>query len=243
MGTTSLRAKLQPLQEQLALASRGWTLAVCSANAQVAVVATLVLEQPLISTSASELLAQLGGPVERLLVIADDSLADGGADQLMEQLRSHPAIGCCRFLIYLPRSIADSRLEHIWQCAPEGLLSLESGGNGSGLRALISLLEGEHCLDSRFSTRLRLRFSTADALPGDCRLHQLSAAEQALIVDLARGRSSREIAALRQMRCDSMRRLLSALYRKVGVRDQRALVAWGLQQGLLRPHDLSAQLR
>lgn len=242
MEPTTLRAKLQPLQEQLAIASRGWTLAVCSTNAQVAVVATLVLEQPLISSSPSDLLAQLGGPVERLLVIADDSLPDSGADRLMEQLRSHPAIGCCRFLIYLPRSIRDSRLAHIWQCAPEGLLSLESGGNGSGLRALISVLEGEHCLDPRFSTRLRRRLSTAETLPGDCRLHQLSAAEQALIVDLSRGRSSREIAALRQMRCDSLRRLLSALYRKVGVRDQRALVAWGLEQGLLRPHDLAAQL-
>jgi DNA-binding NarL/FixJ family response regulator len=243
MEKTTLRQRLLPLQQQQARASEGWTLAVCSPNAQVAVIATLVLEQPLISTSLPDLLAQLNGPVERLLVIADDALADGGADQLMEQLRSHPAIGCCRVLLYLPLAIGDSRLEHLWQCAPEGLLSLESGGNGSGLRALIAVLEGEHCLDPRFSTRLRRRHAAVAALPGQCRLHQLSGEEQELIVDLARGHTCGEIARLRQRRCDSVRRALSNLYRRVGVRDQRALVAWGLEQGLLRPSDLLCQLR
>ena len=34
---------------------------------------------------------------------------------------------------------------------------------------------------------------------------------------------------------------LSALYRKVGVRDQRALLAWGLGQGLVRPRDLACR--
>lgn len=243
MERPTLRAKLLPLQQQLTRASAGWTLAVCSTNAQMAVIATLVLEQPIISTSLPDLLAQLAGPVDRLLVIADDTLPEGGADQLMEQLRNHPAIGCCRFLIYLPRSVGDTRLEHVWQCAPEGLLSLESGGNGSGLRGLIAVLEGEHCLDPRFSTRLRRRHAAAALLPGECQLHQLSSDEQGLIVDLARGRSGRDIAALRQMRCDSVRRSLSNLYRKTGVRDQRALVAWGLEQGLLRPGDLTCQLR
>ncbi|WP_398335606.1 hypothetical protein [Vulcanococcus sp.] len=79
--------------------------------------------------------------------------------------------------------------------------------------------------------------------PGQCRLHQLSGEEQELIVDLARGHTCGEIALLRQRRCDSVRRALSNLYRRVGVRDQRALVAWGLEQGLLRPSDLVCQLR
>jgi hypothetical protein len=46
-------------------------------------------------------------------------------------------------------------------------------------------------------------------------------------VDLARGHTCGEIARLRQRRCDSVRRALSNLYCRVGVRDQRALVAWG----------------
>ena len=33
------------------------------------------------------------------------------------------------------------------------------------------------------------------------------------------------------------------LYRRTGVRDQRSLLAWGLDQGLLRPHDLLQQRR
>ena len=54
-----------------------------------------------------------------------------------------------------------------------------------------------------------------------------------------RGRSSREIAALRQVRCDSVRRQISHLYRKADVCNQRSLLAWALEQGLLRPADLS----
>jgi DNA-binding CsgD family transcriptional regulator len=71
----------------------------------------------------------------------------------------------------------------------------------------------------------------------------LSPRERELILAVARGHSSVQIAALQQVRSDSIRRSLSALYRKVGVRNQRGLVAWGLEQGLLRPPDLHAPLR
>lgn len=250
MTTSPLRTRLQPLLHQLALVSPGWTIAVCSTNAQATVIADLVLEQPRISRSIAELLSQIERPVERLLVIGDDSLPDGGADQLMLQLRSSPLIGCCRCLIYLPSAVSDGRLQRIWQCVPEGLLSLESGGNGSGLRALISLVGGEHCLDPVFAGRLQ-RYAAAtssvssQSLPEarPCSAQELSAKEQELILALAHGQRVSDIAAGRQLRCDSVRRQLSHLYRRTGVRDQQALVAWGIDQGLLRPHDLVQQLR
>lgn len=249
MTTPSLRTRLQPLLQQLALVSPGWTIAVCSTNAQAAVIADLVLEQPRISRSIAEFFSQLEQPIERLLVISDDSLPDGGADQLMQQLRSSPLIGCCRCLIYLPAAVSDGRLQRIWQCVPEGLLRYESGGNGSGLRALISLVGGEHCLDPVFAGRLqRCAASTtsasAEPLPEarPCSAQELSANEQELIVALAHGQRVSDIAARRQLRCDSLRRQLSHLYRRTGVQGQRGLVAWGLDQGLLRPHDLVQQL-
>ena len=235
-----MRADLLPLQQQVAQAAQGWALAVCSDNVQVAVIASLVLQRPLISRSIAELLSLIPTGAERLLVIADDQLCDGGADQLLEQLRSHRGIGCCRCLIYLPRAISDGRLQRLWQCAPDGLLSLEGGGNGSGLRGLLALLAGEECLDPHFSRRLRQLNEPGLALPGAAQPQQLSNQELELIAALAQGLSAREIAALRRVRCDSLRRQLSTLYRRIGVRDQRALVAWGLRQGLVRLPDLGA---
>ncbi|MFM7677128.1 MAG: response regulator transcription factor [Synechococcus sp.] len=69
---------------------------------------------------------------------------------------------------------------------------------------------------------------------------ELSPREQELILAVARGHTSRQIAALQQLRSDTVRRRLSQLYRRVGVRNQRALVAWGLARGLIRQPDLAA---
>jgi DNA-binding CsgD family transcriptional regulator len=71
----------------------------------------------------------------------------------------------------------------------------------------------------------------------------LQAAEQRLLELLARGFNTREIAALEQRRGDTIRRQLSELYRKVGVRGQRGLIAWGLAQGLVRSRDLTCRTR
>ena len=62
--------------------------------------------------------------------------------------------------------------------------------------------------------------------------------DRELIHAIARGHSSRQIAALQQLRCDTVRRQLSDLYRRLGVRDHHGLIAWGLQQGLLRSRGL-----
>ena len=70
------------------------------------------------------------------------------------------------------------------------------------------------------------------------RCRSMKERERELLLAVARGHSSATIAALHQVRSDSVRRSLSALYRKVGVKDQRGLIAWGLEQGLLRPPDL-----
>jgi DNA-binding NarL/FixJ family response regulator len=203
----------QPLHRQVLEACQGWTVAVCSGNAQVKVITTLLLEQALVSRSIAELLAQLPNPADPLLVISDDDLPDGGADQLMELLRANPAVGLVRFLIVLPLGVHSERLQRLWQQGADALLSLESGGSGLGLRMILALVAGGSSLDPAFDRRLRQG---------------------------ARGRSTREIAALRQVRCDSVRRQLSHLYRKANVGNQRDLLAWGLEQGVLRPADWAA---
>jgi DNA-binding NarL/FixJ family response regulator len=227
----------QPLHRQVLEACQGWTVAVCSGNAQVKVITTLLLEQALVSRSIAELLAQLTNPADPLLVISDDDLPDGGADQLMELLRANPAVGLVRFLIVLPLAVHSERLQRLWQQGADALLSLESGGSGLGLRMILALVAGGSSLDPAFDRRLR---QGARGRSGDCLQPQLSRADQDLLLALARGRSTREIAALRQVRCDSVRRQLSHLYRKANVGNQRDLLAWGLEQGVLRPADWAA---
>jgi DNA-binding NarL/FixJ family response regulator len=104
-----------------------------------------------------------------------------------------------------------------------------------GLQAVLDLMAGRPCIDPVFDRRLRRR----ERHPRG----QLSPAERELLLALAWGRSSAEIAALRQVRCDTVRRQRSHLYRKAGVADQRGLLAWALEQGLLRPPDLIAPQR
>lgn len=231
MAPTRLYGHHQPLHRQVLEACQGWTVAVCSTNAQVKVIATLLLEQALVSHSIAELLAQLPEGTRQLLLIADDTLPDGGADQLLEQLRSQPGIERVRGLVYLPRAVATTRLQQLWMQGADALLSLESGGSGLGLNAILELVAGRPCIDPAFNQRLRRPHTV-----------RLRPREQELILALARGRSTREIAALRQVRCDSVRRQLCNLYRKTDVHDQQGLLAWGLEHGVLRPPDLACRL-
>ena len=235
MAPAPLYGHHQPLHRQVLEACQGWTIALCSANAQVEVITTLLLEQALVSHSIAELLAQLPNPTTPLLLIADDELPDGGADLLLEQLRSHRGMGPVRGLIYLPSTIPTPRLQHLWMHGADALLSLESGGSGLGLRAVLELVAGRSCIDPRFDRRLR---QGPRHRGGPLQPPELSAAELELLLALARGRSTPEIAALRQVRCDTVRRQRSHLYRKAGVADQRSLLAWALAQGLLRAPDL-----
>ncbi|MFM8967534.1 MAG: helix-turn-helix transcriptional regulator [Vulcanococcus sp.] len=235
MAPAPLYGHHQPLHRQVLEACQGWTIALCSANAQVQVITTLLLEQALVGRSIADLLAQLPDPTPQLLLIADDELPDGGADLLLEQLRSQRSIGRVRGLIYLPKAVPTPRLQHLWSHGADALLSLESGGSGLGLRAVLDLVAGRPCIDPAFDRRLRQGPRHRGGSPQP---PALRAAEQELLLALARGRSTHEIAALRQVRCDTVRRQRSQLYRKAGVADQRGLLAWALAQGLLRAPDL-----
>ena len=222
---------LSALHRRVIEACQGWTIAVCSRNTQIAVISTLLFERPLLSGSIAELLAQLPAAGAPLLLIADDDLPDGGADLLIELVRTAHGSGSCRVLIYLPRAINDARLQRLWHGGADALLSLESGGSGLGLNAILELVAGRPCIDPAFNQRLRRPHTV-----------RLRPREQELILALARGRSTREIAALRQVRCDSVRRQLCNLYRKTDVHDQQGLLAWGLEHGVLRPPDLACRL-
>lgn len=221
-------------KQRVAEAAYGWTVVICSAdNELVAMAALLVPHCALAAGSIADLLAGLPAGSERLLVICDDALPDGGATELMQQLRAAHPQATCRFLAYLPRTMTPERLEQLLAHGCDALCCRSSGGTGTVLRALVQALHGQQSVDEVFRRRLRR---------GPCSHGQplLKPTEQELVLLVARGHKAPQIAALRQRRCDTIRRQLSAIYRKTGVRDQRGLIAWALAHGVIRPLDLEA---
>ena len=67
-------------------------------------------------------------------------------------------------------------------------------------------------------------------------------AREQLVYLVAGGRSTREIASQLQVRTDTVRRRLSALYGKTRARNQGALLVWGLEHGVLKQPDLACGL-
>ena len=229
------------LEAITAAAAEGWTLAICSPERGFqAAVALLFDSCSLCAGSIAELLALPLPDHGRLLVICGDRLPDGGADTLIEELQQRLGAQRLQVLVILPRTVSQERLERIWQSGVAALVCRQNSGDGQLLRAVLQVLRGQSVLDPGLRRRLQHcdtsgAMDPAGAIAGP---EVMTAQDRELLLAVARGHSSATIAALHQVRSDSVRRSLSHLYRKVGVRNQRGLIAWGLEQGLLRPPDL-----
>ena len=235
------RERIRRLNQAINERSEGWTLLACTRHRyqQTALVVSL---EPLHAAvaSAAELLAMPLPTQGRLLIICDDEDLEKDVLTLIAQMRQLHGEARCRFLVCLRQEVPRPRLEQLWRSGADGITCLDRTGDGHLLEAVLALLRGLTCLDPVFSERLRHQ-SQRDHAAETCL--QLNERERQLIRLLAHGRSSAEIAALLQLRADTIRRQLSGLYRKAGVRGQRGLLSWGLEQGLIRPPDLLTQLR
>ncbi|MCP9793467.1 response regulator transcription factor [Vulcanococcus limneticus Candia 3F8] len=241
LDPAALRASTRHLLTDIATAAEGWTVAICSEDLLLRASGALLLDCcSLVAGSIGELLIQLEATAGPLLVVCGDDCADGGADALIEQLRSALGAARCRFVVVLADSVAPERLQRIWSSGAEALCCLQACGQGQLLHALLMVLRGQSCLDPLLRQRLQQPLALRGA---DGQALELSSREQELIAAVARGHNSREIAALHQLRGDTVRRYLSNLYRKVGVRDQRGLISWSLAHGLIRLPDLHSHPR
>ena len=227
MNPAVLRQQIQALQRAISTLQQDWSIAVCAADERLIGIVCLLLDRcDFAAGSIAELLALPLPKQQKLLLICDDELADGGALELIQRLPQATVLVC------LDAAIPQERLALLWRSGAAGLCCRQHCGCGRLLQAVLMLMRGLQSLDPLLGERLRGQ---------PPRLIPLQGNEQHLLELLARCFNSREIAALEQRRSDTIRRQLSALYRKVGVRDQRALLAWGLGQGLVRPRDLACR--
>jgi DNA-binding NarL/FixJ family response regulator len=234
MTPNEIRSTLLNQKQRVAEAAQGWTVVSCSPDNELTAMAALLVPNCSLATgSIAELLAELPKDLEQLLVICDDAAPDGGASELMRQLREARPQATCRFLVYLPKSTAQPRLEQLLAHGADALCCRSSGGSGAVLSALVQALNGMQSVDGAFRQRLQRSRRCMEQTA-------LSSPELELIHLLARGHNGPQIAALRRKRCDSIRHQLSVIDRKTGVRNQRGLIAWALAHGVIRQLDLDS---
>jgi DNA-binding NarL/FixJ family response regulator len=232
---------LELLRQAIRELSEHWTMVLCTRDQCLVAITTLLLEQVMpVAGSTTELLALELPHEHRLLVICDDTGSDGGAEELMFQMRHRHGARRCHFLIGLERDVPQQRLERLWRCGAHAILCWQNCGEGQMMQAIAVLMRGNTFLDPALGERLRHPLACSALTASHLKL---SKREEELIRLVAHGRNSREIAALKQVRDDSVRHELSELYRKTGVRSRDGLLAWGLEHGLIRPHDLRARLK
>ena len=241
MVPDQLRDHLRTLQEVIASLLDGWTLVVCSSHQRSRDALALFLPDVRHSVSSTADLLALELPSDgRLLVLCDDEHSDGGAIELIAQMRERHGAGRCRFLLCLDAAISDERLLQLWSLRPDGLSCRDNYGSGRLLQCVAVILRNGRYEDPDLSDRLH------KLLIEPCRPINtvvLTRREEQVVQLIARGRSTREIAALTRTGYDHVRHLISALYTKTGVRNRDGLLVWGLERGLIRQRDLRARLR
>ena len=114
MPPDDLRCQIQTLQQTIERLLEGWTLVVCSSHQRILDNATLLLPSLQFTASSTAECLTLALPSEgTLLVLCDDNGADGGAVELISQMRERHGVERCRFLLCLDADIAASRLVHL----------------------------------------------------------------------------------------------------------------------------------
>jgi len=241
MTPDDFRSQIHTLQQAIETLLEGWTLVVCSSHQRILDTAALLLPALQFTASSTAECLALPLPSEgKLLVLCDDDGADGGAVELISQMRERHGDERCRFLLCLDAEITASRLVHLWRLRPDGISCREHCGSGRLLQCVAVLLRNGRYEDPHLSDRLRQLF--ADVTPTSEGVG-LTLKEERIVRMVAGGRSSREIGAQLVMRADSVRKVFCDLYDKTGASGRSALLIWGLEHGVLKQRDLACQLR
>ena len=168
-----------------------------------------------------------------LFFLLCDDLPDGELEHALALLQPI-APERRRVLAVLGDHTDRQRLQRLQEEGVDGLCTQGSCGQGRIYTAVDLIASGGTYLDPLFRQRL-----TQPRREGRLRsVTDLTAQERTLLGDVCRGYNSLEIAKRRELAHNSVRRYLSQIYQRLGVRDRAQAIGWSVAHGLVSPAEL-----
>ncbi|MFM7547771.1 MAG: LuxR C-terminal-related transcriptional regulator [Cyanobacteriota bacterium] len=208
-----------------------WELAVVSGSAPfLSAVTALQPRVRLQCRTAERLLVRLAErPCQGLLLIATDDLTDLPLLELLPALVAQLRPSPLRVVLFLEDLLDQERLAALVAAGAGVICRLQRFHGSSLAEAINQALRHQPWLDPFFAEPRQ-----PVPLPGR---------EWELLRQVGQGYNASEISHHLGIRCDTVRRALSQLYRRIGVRDRAQAVGWCLCHGLISRQELQRRYR
>lgn len=211
---------------------REWTLVGASGSwleAHLMARAGLAVDAPKMIGScitAEEVVAVIASRPERCLLIAVESIAPDHGEALVSELQTLPCPPLVLLLVANSDWLQPGRFPfgHV-----DGLLRIESFGNGVMIHALEAVSNGQRYEDPALQWLLAERAKASEPAL------KLTPREQDTLVEIGRGLTNRQIASRLGIAESTARDYTKNLLQKLGVRNRTQLLSASLERGLIRP--------
>jgi DNA-binding NarL/FixJ family response regulator len=215
-----------------------WQLAVCSGN--VLFLNAVTAFQPRVQwqcQTAEDLLSRLAThPLRSLLLVATDDLLDLALYELLPLLRAQVRPARLQVVLFLEDQLDQGRLRGLMAAGAQVLCRLRLFQGQMLASAINNALLNHTWLDPLYADQLR-----PDGAWRQRRALQpwnLPGREWEMLRQVGQGYNALEISERLGIRSDTVRRTLSRLYRRIGVRDRAQAVGWCFCHGLISRQDL-----
>ena len=218
-----------------------WRLAVCSGN--VLFLNAVQSLQPRVQwrgrTAEALLLDVVARPPRSLLLIATDDLLDLALPELLHSLRAQLQATRLQVVLFLEDQLDPERLQALLAVGVRVICRLRLFQGGLLASAVNNAMRNRAWIDPHYdSPPPRLQCSPGHGTSGHPHPWALRPRERELLRQVGQGYNAGEISLRLGIRCDTVRRALSHLYRRIGVRDRAQAVGWCLSHGLISRQEL-----
>jgi DNA-binding NarL/FixJ family response regulator len=218
-----------------------WQLAVCSGN--VLFLNAVRTFQPRVQwqcQTAEDLLSRLAThPLRSLLLVATDDLLDLALCELLPFLRAQVRPARVQVVLFLEDQLDQGRLRGLLNADAQVLCRLQLFQEQMLASAINNALLNRTWLDPLYADQLRP--GGAGRQGRALQPWNLPGREWEMLRQVGQGYNALEISELLGIRSDTVRRTLSRLYRRIGVRDRAQAVGWCFCHGLISRQDLKCR--
>lgn len=215
-----------------------WQLAVCSGN--VLFLNAVTTFQPRVQwqcRTAEDLLCQLAAhSLQSLLVVATDDLLDLAIHELLPLLRAQVTPARLQVVLFLEDQLDQCLLRGLIGAGAQVLCRLQLFQGRMLASAINNALLNRAWVDPLYADLLRPDGARSRAKPPQP--WNLPGREWDVLRQVGQGYNALEISERLGIRSDTVRRTLSRLYRRIGVRDRAQAVGWCFCHGLISRQDL-----